>query len=739
MFLNIIEEDKEGQLDGLLSPSARSDDDFTPYHRQRRISLRRRINNVIRRSFFPLLGLFLVINFIFYAVSEGWHEQILQKETDLAASVSYLYGGNGTASSVVVLSTDEEADLLAEGDAVTDPEFEESTNDQESTEVVEGDRNYQPLRDPAQSEALSVTTLTKPEGLTVVGLVFYGRAERVSLLDCYLQRNLVRNGGWLDEVVWAVNTNNETDLAYLDTLLSLEPLYRKVSVSKGGSKYDNMWNQAIERGGKMYIKFDDDVVFLSDDLVPRLVTTKINRPDALMVSANMVNSPLMGWVHYRSGAIKPYLPELVRPKEGELSSREHPQWRASELPMWNGPKYWKSPTVSEFNHVYDSLISAYTPKEENTLFAEAQEKIKQEEEEKVRKEQEAKQKLEDDMKKAQEEALRKAMEAQQNQEGQSDDSLLDSKNTIESPSAESSTESSQESTNELSTAIPSPESDNQFQTRDDNTQEQEEARSTDSTVDDDHPLGKNVTWPPKHRWLPLPDYADIRRTPAAQIEYNSFGSGWTSWAISAQEHYSFLDNLERNEINKYHIVHNTEDPNSEALWDATGNRISINLFAIWGDDVLDYTYDMGSDDEQYLTVTLVEKTGLRILVDTRAVASHYTFFTQKLVDQTDILDRYHSYATENICPWSYVDWMPQPIVEEVNNSTLPAAIVDADGNLLAIDSNAQAPPPATGASTVGDWTLEAEAQKDTSTTTSTTTMRSEGESESSQEQQQQQS
>lgn len=53
------------------------------------------------------------------------------------------------------------------------------------------------------------------------------------------------------------------------------------------------------------------------------------------------------------------------------------------------------------------------------------------------------------------------------------------------------------------------------------------------------------------------------------------------------------------------------DPNEESLWDATGNRISINMFAIWGDDVLDYAYDMGADDEDFLTVKLVERTKQR--------------------------------------------------------------------------------------------------------------------------------
>src|ERR1700710_1343156 len=50
-----------------------------------------------------------------------------------------------------------------------------------------------------------ISTWQRPEGLKkIVGLVFYGRPETVSILDCYLKRNLVQNGGMLDEVVWIV-------------------------------------------------------------------------------------------------------------------------------------------------------------------------------------------------------------------------------------------------------------------------------------------------------------------------------------------------------------------------------------------------------------------------------------------------------------------------------------------------------------------------------------------------------
>jgi hypothetical protein len=58
--------------------------------------------------------------------------------------------------------------------------------------------------------------LERPKDTRIIGLIFFGRRDRASILDCYLKNNLVSSGGWLDEVVWGVNTNDTGDLAYPD-------------------------------------------------------------------------------------------------------------------------------------------------------------------------------------------------------------------------------------------------------------------------------------------------------------------------------------------------------------------------------------------------------------------------------------------------------------------------------------------------------------------------------------------
>ncbi|ODA83107.1 hypothetical protein RJ55_01616 [Drechmeria coniospora] len=167
----------------------------------------------------------------------------------------------------------------------------------------------------------------------IVGLVFFGRRQTVSILDCYLKRNLAKNGGLLDSVIWLKRTTDPTDLALLDKILESEADYaaQDVDLDNGGygSAYANVEDDI------MYIKIDDDIIFIEDTAISSIVQTKLAYPDHFLVSANVINHPLLSWVHANLGAVKPYLPELDREYlAGEDGSSI--DWRPSRLPAWNG-------------------------------------------------------------------------------------------------------------------------------------------------------------------------------------------------------------------------------------------------------------------------------------------------------------------------------------------------------------------------------------------------------------------
>lgn len=114
-----------------------------------------------------------------------------------------------------------------------------------------------PYLPPSRPPDGDVKQWAKPKEFKIIGLIFFGRPSVVAILDCYLKKNLVTNGGWLDEVHFVVNTDIEDDIKYLDELVKTSDLYKKVTIPSLG--YNEVWGNAVERN-ILYIKIDDDIV-----------------------------------------------------------------------------------------------------------------------------------------------------------------------------------------------------------------------------------------------------------------------------------------------------------------------------------------------------------------------------------------------------------------------------------------------------------------------------------------------
>ncbi|ODH13515.1 hypothetical protein ACO22_07178 [Paracoccidioides brasiliensis] len=190
--------------------------------------------------------------------------------------------------------------------------------------------------------AIPENSIRKPPGLKIVAVIFYGRPDRVEILDCYLKRNLVANRGWIDEVYWVSNTKNQNDLNWLDKLLPTSPLYKKISPDTDSERkgYARLWDSAVTEPDTLYLKIDDDIVYIDDHAIPKLVSLKLESNHSFIVSANVVNGAPLSYHHYRTEAIRPYLPELTQPNDTSLGT---PTWRASQLPPWEGPDDFEFP------------------------------------------------------------------------------------------------------------------------------------------------------------------------------------------------------------------------------------------------------------------------------------------------------------------------------------------------------------------------------------------------------------
>jgi hypothetical protein len=104
------------------------------------------------------------------------------------------------------------------------------------------------------------------------------------------------------------------------------------------------------------------------------------------------------------------------------------------------------------------------------------------------------------------------------------------------------------------------------------------------------PLDKDPPYD-HHRWLRVRDDKNVQ-TPAAKLEYDVWGDSYSSWAIAAQMHYSLLENIENNRLDRYKF---------NKPWNMYGERIRINFMCVYADDLLDtdienWPQDRGDED-----------------------------------------------------------------------------------------------------------------------------------------------
>ena len=172
--------------------------------------------------------------------------------------------------------------------------------------------------------------------MKIYGLVFYGRRHTVEILDCYLRKNLVKNGGWLDEIHFLINTPVQEDLDWIASLLPQVPEYRGIYMAEGTDMrdFESVWRQGLQHSSDdLYVKVDDDLVYLSPTAIEEVVTSLLTHPEAFIVLGNLIDSAALGWVHHHHGAINSYLPEQTQPSH--TSAGYGPlAWRDSELPTY---------------------------------------------------------------------------------------------------------------------------------------------------------------------------------------------------------------------------------------------------------------------------------------------------------------------------------------------------------------------------------------------------------------------
>ncbi|KAI0799303.1 hypothetical protein GGR55DRAFT_702024 [Xylaria sp. FL0064] len=193
----------------------------------------------------------------------------------------------------------------------------------------------------------------KPSGFKIVAMVFFGRKRYVDILDCYLRQNLASHGGYVDEVWFMVHTEEEDDIAWLRDLVKYNPDYKIVGqkdCQENNQKYGCLWSHATA-DNTLYIKLDDDIIYIHQDAIPQLVHTRLAVPHAYAVSAHLVNSPITGMEQFHHNVIYPFVPDPNRKPNHKASET----WRVSELDRYPTNKAKKLKAASDVDIMFPKV------------------------------------------------------------------------------------------------------------------------------------------------------------------------------------------------------------------------------------------------------------------------------------------------------------------------------------------------------------------------------------------------
>jgi hypothetical protein len=165
-----------------------------------------------------------------------------------------------------------------------------------------------------QSPALSdVTAAVNQElrvrGATVSVVVFWGRERYVTILWPYLERNLRANMGIIDEVLLITKDRDKPNGAagarrILESAISKYPGVVK-EVPFCPRAYGCAFDEIMTDLSRVYIKIDDDIIFIKDGSFEHLVYQTLFNKDYTLFSGSVVNNPHGFGIHSFAGAYPP--------------------------------------------------------------------------------------------------------------------------------------------------------------------------------------------------------------------------------------------------------------------------------------------------------------------------------------------------------------------------------------------------------------------------------------------------
>lgn len=130
-----------------------------------------------------------------------------------------------------------------------------------------------------------------------------GRKRYLEILYRHLAKQKNDFNNW---VLW-INTSNQEDINYCKQLEKennwIKTLDSKIPPNVPSSIY-HFYKYSGCDPNKVYIRFDDDIVWLSDNFIKELATFRIENPEYFLVYPNIINNSLIDSLNQRFGSLQ---------------------------------------------------------------------------------------------------------------------------------------------------------------------------------------------------------------------------------------------------------------------------------------------------------------------------------------------------------------------------------------------------------------------------------------------------
>ena len=164
--------------------------------------------------------------------------------------------------------------------------------------------------------------------------------------------HILRDKDVVDEYRIWVNTTDRNDIEYFKELrnshpgwITLDEKFMK-EAEVGGSKNIHRFFTSCRDPGTVYVRLDDDIVYIHPGSIKRLVESRLRQTQPLLVYGNIVNNAAITHLHQRTMA-------MVAP------SKRYTGYACMDETGWKNPQFAQEVHNNFFRRFADGSLEAY--------------------------------------------------------------------------------------------------------------------------------------------------------------------------------------------------------------------------------------------------------------------------------------------------------------------------------------------------------------------------------------------